>query len=149
MNTIQVRVLKDKPAVTAFKKNPEVGYVILEQSATDYSLGWLNEITKTHIMKGKVKLLQKLVENPLPGNLIICEYLESEDKPQRIQDYLDNEKNYEAAIKRLCKDGPEFTFQGELILRITDYDPTGLLSDKTVKHDNQDEIDEWKRNNGK
>ena len=99
MNKIQVRVQKDKPAVTAFKKNPEVGYVILEQSATDYSLGWLNEITKTHIMKGKVKLLQKLVENPLPGNLIVCEYLESEDKPQRIQDYLDNERTMRLLLK--------------------------------------------------
>lgn len=150
MNPIQVRTKKDQSSpVTAFKDNKELGYIILEQSTTDYSLGWANEIVRTHIMRGKITLLEKIVKQPLVGNLIVCEYLESEDKPIRIQNYLENEKNFESSIKRICQDGPELTYQGELILRVTDYDPTGLLIDKKVSHDNQDEIDEWKKNNGK
>lgn len=141
--------------VTPFKRNPEKGYIILEERTEDYSMGWFNEEVRSCVVKGNLTLLDKIVSKPLYGRIVIREYLESEildsDSensiiPSEIKRYLENDKNYQSSIKRTAKDGIELTLNGDLIFRFSTYDPTGLVEDRFIDHDNDDEVAAWRSN---
>lgn len=150
-NQITIRVnAETKEKINPFKNNPEKGYIILEQSQIDYSMGWANAEIRTCTLKANIDLLEQIINTPLKGRIVVREYLESEieegDIPLEIQKYLENEKNYESSIKRTAKNGIELTRDGELIFRFSTYDPTGLVEDRFINHDNDDEVKEWRSN---
>ena len=100
--------------VTPFKRNPEKGYIILEERTEDYSMAWFNEEVRSCVVKGNLTLLDKIVSKPLYGRIVIREYLESEildsdseDSiiPSEIKRYLENDKNYQSSIKRTARMG--------------------------------------------
>ena len=153
-NQITIRVInaETKEKINPFKNNPKKGYIILEQSQIDYSMGWANAEIRTCTLKANIDLLEQIINTPLKGRIVIREYLESEIEdgdiiPLEIQKYLENEKNYESSIKKTAKDGIELTRDGELIFRFSTYDPTGLVEDRFIDHDNNDEVREWRSNN--
>ena len=150
-NQITIRVnAETKEKINPFKDKPGKGYIILEQSEIDYSMGWANAKIRTCTLKGNIEVLEQIVNTPLRGKIVIREYLESEIEdgniPLEIQKYLENEKNYESSIKRTAKDGIELTRDGELIFKFSTYDPTGLVEDRFIDHDNNDEVKEWRSN---
>jgi hypothetical protein len=151
-NQITIRVnAETKEKINPFKNKPGKGYIILEQSQIDYSMGWANAQIRTCTLKGTIELLEQIINTPLKGKIVIREYLESEIEegdiiPLEIQKYLENEKNYESSVKKTAKDGIELTRDGELIFKFSTYDPTGLVEDRFIDHDNNDEVKEWRSN---
>jgi hypothetical protein len=114
-------------------------------------MGWANAEIRTCTLKANIELLEQIINTPLRGRIVVREYLESEIEdgdiiPLEIQKYLENEKNYESSIKKTAKDGIELTRDGELIFRFSTYDPTGLVEDRFIDHDNNDEVKEWRSN---
>ena len=151
-NQITIRVnAETQEKINPFKDKPGKGYIILEQSQVDYYMGWANVEIRTCTLKGNIEVLEQIINTPLRGKIVVREYLESEIEegniiPLEIQKYLENERNYESSIKKTAKDGIELTRDGELIFRFSTYDPTGLVEDRFIDHDNNDEIREWRAN---
>lgn len=151
-NQITIRVnAETQEKINPFKDKPGKGYIILEQSQVDYYMGWANVEIRTCTLKGNIEVLEQIINTPLRGKIVVREYLESEIEegdiiPLEIKKYLENEKNYESSIKKTAKDGIELTRDGELIFRFSTYDPTGLIGDRFIDHNNNDEIREWRSN---
>lgn len=145
MSTVQIVVNpKSGSIITAYKSNPEFGYVQLQQSAiTIASDGWIREQKRTCLLRAEVAVLKSYVNSSkqlqVPGKIVVREYVESE-LPESMRSLLNKNVPYEEAIasfvKRAGADGNELTLGGERILRFASYDPTDTQADITVQHDN-------------
>lgn len=143
---------KTGSVITAYKNNPEYGYVQLQQTAITVDGGWVRESKRSTLLRAKMDLLTKFVSATkslqLPGAIVVKEFLESE-VPQEMKDkFFNKELSYEDQIapyvKRAGQDGVELTLGGERILRFTEYDAAGSQSDIKVAHDNVEAIIESK-----
>jgi hypothetical protein len=140
---------KTSAVVTPYAKNPEYGYVQLEQSAITVSGGWIRENKRSTLLRAKTDLLLKFISTTsknltLPGKIVVREYLQSE-VPQDVQDrFFNKDLALEDAIapyvKRAGAGGIELTVGGERILRFSEYDATGKADDLFVHHDNSDDV---------
>lgn len=151
MNKITVKPEKGtNNLVRPYKKTPEKGYMVIESSEQVVQGGWIKEVTRTALIKGKCTLLEALAKNGVPGRIVVLEYLESE-VPDHMLTYLDQSKDYddriEQFIKRAGEDGPEMCVGGERIIRFSIWDSTGQMKDIIVQHDNQAEIAQWRKEN--
>lgn len=143
----QVRIVanaKSGNLITGYKKNPEYGYIQLEQTAMSIaSNGWIREQKRVCILRAKTEQLKSFVNAnktlQLPGKIVIKEYLESE-LPETVAETLNKNVDYETRIasfiKRAGVDGEELTLGGERILRFSNYDPSGNEQDVMIQHDN-------------
>jgi len=143
----QVRIVanaKSNNLITGYKKNPEYGYIQLEQTAMSIaSNGWIRESKRVCILRAKTEQLKAFVNANksllLPGKIVIKEYLES-DLPENVAETLNKNVDYETRIasfiKRAGVDGDELTLGGERILRFSNYDQTGNEADTLIQHDN-------------
>lgn len=147
----QVRIVpssKTGNVVSTYESNKEFGYIQLEQSALVQDGAWIREVKRSCLLRAQTAILEKFVAANksliLPGKLVVLEYLESEVPADVQQRYFRKDVTHEEAIepyvKRAGTDGIELTFNGERILRFTEYDPSGETADKRVAHDNQDAV---------
>lgn len=148
MSTIRIVPGKTGSVVTAYPSNADFAYVQLEQSAIIQDGGWIREVKRTTLLRGKTTLLEQFVKShkdlTLAGNIVVAEYLESQIPAAVAKENLRNDVSFDEAIKSYVKrageDGPALTFNGERIVRFTKWDPTGSVADVRVIHDNQEEV---------
>lgn len=145
MSQVQIVVNpKSGSIITAYKTNPEYGYLQLQQSAITIGPdGWIRENKRVCLLRAETELLKSFVAGnknlQVPGKIVVREYLESE-LPDNMRSILNKNVPYEEAIapfvKRAGADGNELTLGGERILRFATYDATGEMPDVLVQHDN-------------
>jgi hypothetical protein len=148
-NTITAKADKKGQVVRPYK-NGVLGYVVVESKEQVMNGGWIKEVTRTALIKGKIALLEALVKAGIPGRIAVREYLES-DIPANMETYLDMSQDHDDRIdqfiKRAGEDGPELTIDGERIVRFSIWDATGKMEDILLTHDNMDEVAEWRKAN--
>lgn len=147
-NKITAKADKAGILVRPFKKGSDKGYIVVESKEQVMNGGWIKEVTRTALIKGKLTLLEALVAAGIPGRIAVREYLESE-VPTTMDTYMDQSKDYDDRvdqfIKRAGEDGPELTLGDERILRFSIWDASGKMEDIMVDHDNKEEVAEWKK----
>jgi len=147
----QVQIIpnsKTGSLVTAFEKNPEFGFLQLQQTSIVPGGTWLQETKRSTLLKAKIPVLQKFIQEnkslTLPGKIVIKEYLESEVPQDMMDAFLNKALDYNRAIepyvKRAGQDGVELCYGGERIVRFSVYDATGTEQDTRVAHDNGDAV---------
>ena len=148
MSNVRILPGKKGTVVSAYEKNADFGYVQLEQSAIVQTGGWIREVKRTCLLRGKTATLEAFVGASrglqLPGKLVSLEYLESQVPADIAKEYLRDDVSFEEAIepylKRAGADGVALTCDGERILRFTKWDATDVMADVRVMHDNQAEV---------
>ena len=148
MSNVRIVPGKKGTVVTAYATNADFGYIQLEQSAIIMTGGWVREVKRTCLLRGKTATLEQFVSSckslQVPGKLVSLEYLESQVTADVAKEFLRDDVSYEEAIssyvKRAGQDGPELTQGGERILRFVKWDVNDQMSDVSVAHDNQAEI---------
>ena len=148
MSNVRIVPGKKGSVVTAYENNADFGYVQLEQSAIVQTGGWIREVKRTCLLRGKTATLELFVNSAkglqLPGKIVVCEYLESQVPADVAKEHLRDDVSFEEAIdpyiKRAGADGVALTANGERILRFAKWDSTDQLTDIRVVHDNQAEI---------
>jgi hypothetical protein len=114
-------------------RNPEIGYIVLKQESSEVKRGWLNNKTRTALLRGNIDDLkaQKYKKNSkLPGRIVVFETTEplSAIDPER-------------GLKRAGDGGIICcTADGEPIYRETYWDPSGQDEDSFIPHANGDLI---------
>lgn len=156
MNKVQIVPNAETGSIiSAYAANPEFGFIQLQQTAIVQDGSWIREVKRSCLLKASIEILEKFVAaSPtlqLKGQLVVKEYLQSELPADMAKKYLRKDVSEEEAIepfvKRAGREGPELTFNGERILRFTEYDPSGEGSDTTQAHDNQDAVKEYNAQN--
>lgn len=148
MSNVRIVPGKKGTIVTAYDTNADFGYVQLEQSAIVMTAGWVREVKRTCLLRGKTATLEAFVTSckglQVPGKLVALEYLESQVPADIAKEFLRDDVSYEEAIdsyiKRAGADGPALTAGGERILRFVKWDTADQLHDVNVIHDNQAEV---------
>lgn len=148
MSNVRIVPGKKGSVVTAYENNADFGYVQLEQSAIVQTGGWIREVKRTCLLRGKTVTLEAFVNSAkglqLPGKIVVFEFLESQVPADVAKEYLRDDVSFEEAIdpyiKRAGADGVALTADGERILRFAKWDSTDQLTDVRVVHDNQAEI---------
>ena len=148
MSNVRIVPGKKGSVVTAYENNADFGYVQLEQSAIVQTGGWIREVKRTCLLRGKTTTLEAFVNTAkglqLPGKIVVFEFLESQVPADVAKEYLRDDVSFEEAIdpyiKRAGADGVALTADGERILRFAKWDSTDQLTDVRVVHDNQAEI---------
>lgn len=148
MSNVRIVPGKKGTIVTAYENNADFGYVQLEQSAIVMTGGWVREVKRTCLLRGKTATLEAFVGSckglQVPGKLVALEYLESQVPADIAKEFLRDDVSYEEAIdsyvKRAGADGPALTAGGERILRFVKWDMADQLHDVNVIHDNQAEV---------
>ena len=148
MSNVRIVPGKKGSVVTAYENNADFGYVQLEQSAIVQTGGWIREVKRTCLLRGKTATLEAFVNSAkglqLPGKIVVFEYLESQVPADVAKEHLRDDVSFEEAIdpyiKRAGADGIALTANGERILRFAKWDSTDQLTDIRVVHDNQAEI---------
>lgn len=75
-NLVTVRV-NDNGVAIGKTKNPEIGYVIYEQKATELKNGWLTDKTLSAMVLGPLTLLESMdFTKPISGKIVVRESLE-------------------------------------------------------------------------
>ncbi len=162
-NSVVLKPAASGAMITAFSaNNGKNGYIIVcEEEITMQSNGYIKVFQKTALVRGEVELLKKVVNAAeknvhgnytLPGRICVQEFKETE-VPEKIAIKITNRRidNYESSIKReeityssgYTKKGPEYTKDGDRIIRFQFYDSTSSESDILIKHDNELEILDW------
>jgi len=148
MSNVRIVPGKKGSVVTAYDSNADFGYVQLEQSAIVMTAGWIREVKRTCLLRGKTATLEQFVSSckglQVPGKLVALEFLESQVPADVAKEFLRDDVSYEEAIdsyiKRAGADGPALTSNGERILRFVKWDTADQLHDVNVSHDNQAEV---------
>lgn len=148
MNTVSIIPAENGAMVRPYKSNPEFGFLQIQTSAMSLDGGWVREQKRTHLIKGSVEILEKFVAlkangDKLQGQIVVLECLANDipaDLAKRLNKDLTFEESIEPFIKRAGKDGVVLTQGGVAILRFTEYDPSGALTDRKVAHDNLEEV---------
>jgi hypothetical protein len=128
------------------------GWILLKYSKK--SIVGSKEITFSEYARqeGKLERLKEFINHfemrgSLPGKVRVEEYLLSQVPEVYVNLYLTPSDYYSAGVtpktvedllykngKKKDKDCPVYTYNGELIMKFTTWDPTGSLPDKYVEH---------------
>jgi len=122
----------DAPLYGVSKSNPENGYVRVSQSKSTFSGGFMNQETRTALIKSTLKSLKSEFTHEgqvLPGKIIVKESLEPI-----------NPDNLDQGIKVAGESKIPCTVMGAPIYRTTEYTEDMSASDTLVAHDNGDAI---------
>ena len=137
---------KNKKMITPFKGNTLKGYIILKQDETTFVNGWIKVQTRSALLKGELKDLEKIVSlKTLPGRIQVCEYTE-DAIPQNWIKTLPKAASLQEALtladayKKAGDGGAFLTKDGKKIVRFTVYDGLGQSVDTIIQHDNGSEI---------
>ena len=85
MNNL-VTVRKENGATVRVSNNPEYGYVVLEQIASELKGGWISDKTLTTIIQGKTSVLESMdLSKPLIGKIVVLESIKpfNDKQPER------------------------------------------------------------------
>ena len=75
MNNL-VTVRKENGATVRVSNNPEYGFIVLEQIASELKDGWISDKTLTTIIQGKISVLESMdLSKPLIGKIVVKESL--------------------------------------------------------------------------
>lgn len=122
--------------------------------------GATTDDNRTYNQRGTVNTLKLIVEDYidqgyLEGRLVREEYVESEIPDNHYKRMLRSvegsmekqvtEEAMENFVKRAGKDGPVLTKGGERIFMFPSWDIEGTKPDRLVKHDNDEEVLEWRQ----
>lgn len=137
---------KNQKMITPFKGNTLKGYIILKQDETTFVNGWIKVQTRSALLKGEIKDLEKIVSlKTLPGRIQVCEYTE-DAIPQNWIKTLPKAASLQEALtladayKKAGDGGAFLTKDGKKIVRFTVYDGSGQTVDTIIAHDNAAEI---------
>jgi hypothetical protein len=143
---VNVKANAQGGVVTPYQGNPAFGFVILESVETVMQNGWLQEKSRSTIMRGATEMLSKhfTIGQQLAGKIAVTECLE-DDIPAQCASQLQKDLPFEEQIAPYLKragsdDAPILTAGGKRILRFTSYDASGATMDTRVQHDNVDAI---------
>jgi len=144
MSKVQIAPTKEGKLVTAYEGNAEFGYIVLAQTKSVFTNGWLRETINRTIMKGAVKALESFVKGTpdleLAGNLVVVEHLEDAIPEATSAQHFDKSLTFEEQIanyiKRAGKDGPALMKDGKRIIRFVVWDQSGKAVDAAIAHDN-------------
>jgi len=132
MNNLTKVTANDKGLVLNQSKNPEYGFVRVEQTRDMFVDGFYKPVNLSALITGKLDALRHRNFQPneiLPGKVIVIE----STKPF-------NKLNPENDLKLSGKDGIPCTSQGQYIYRKTKYTENLLEVDTLIQHDNVDEL---------
>ena len=127
-------VADDNGNVIRQSKNPEIGYVKVNQDAVSYSAnGWVQRKTRSALILGNIDDLKELKfkkGQTLDGKIVVKESTEpfNSENPDR-------DLKIAGSTGIIC-----CTIDGEPIYRTTFYDATGLQEDNMIPHANGDAI---------
>lgn len=134
----QITVSEVKP----YTSNPKYGYCVLSSVQSIIQNGWIQEKSRTTILRGDVQMLAKLPKS-LSGTIAVTECTE-DNIPVRFSAGFDAtkslEENIQPYLKRAGENGPVLMSAGKRILRFTEYDASGSQTDVRVPHDNVEEV---------
>ena len=148
-NSVNIKVASTGALFTAYKSNPEFGYVVLESSSLVTTGGWIRESKRTCLIRASVSTLEKFIASQvkngsLPGKIQVREYLEDAVPANLAKEHLREDVTFEEAIepylKKAGQDGPALTIGGKRILKFSNWDPTGEQQDQILQHDNVAEV---------
>lgn len=160
-----VKVVMNKDtglAITAYEKNPEFGFLQVEEAQVQMrSMSWVGKTRRTALIKGDVESLkvwfnENVKAGKLPGQIVVKEFQEDAVPEDIYREFIgDTEvRDYEEAVKPFVKragkevDGIEavpLTIGGSRILRFSFYDESGEMEDEKVQHDNGQDVAEQSR----
>lgn len=136
-------------AVGISTNNPDMGYVRIAQEILKINAsGFLVKSKNSMLITGEVANLQEFVSmhpsGNLPGKICTTDVLESEVANTRFIGKFNKAISYEENIAKFAKaagnDGPVLHVDGDVILRFSEYDNTGLNQDVKINHTNVDEV---------
>jgi hypothetical protein len=122
----------DEGQVIVPSKNPEFGYIRVEQKSSRMVNGWVRPENKSALIKGAVEDLKALGYHQgqtLEGKIVIVESLEpvNADDPKQ-------------GIKMSGDNGIACTFEGQPIYREAYYTEDMEATDTLIAHDNVEEV---------
>ena len=130
-NLVTVK-LSDQGEAVRVSKNPEFGYVVLEQKAIEIKNGWMTEKVLTSIIQGKTEqLLAYDFSKPLVGKIVVQESI-----------IPFNTKLPDRDLKFAGDTGVVCMVNDDPIYRITKFDFNPNAVSVYVKHTNSEEIRE-------
>lgn len=146
---VQIVVNKKSNALITPSKNPQFGFIQLEEVSENWDMGWLRQTKKSTLVRAEMSALAKLVQDnrslKLPGKIVVQEF-PAEEVPENIAKQFLSSKTLspqalaEQYVKRAGDNGPILTVGGQPILRFTWYDRTGKVEDINCDHDNGAEV---------
>lgn len=156
MKKVVVKIVPNKKTmalVSVFKKNPEKGFIQLEQVVQKLSInGWIEPVKRTTLIKGPVSVLAEIVkeskDNAVPysleGRLIVKEFTEN-NIPEFYKKLFFNKTlspadQLKEFVKTAGNGGPALKHKGERIVKFTILDADCTEDDVKVEHDNHAEI---------
>jgi len=86
MNNLVTVRKSENGATVRVSNNPEYGYVVLEQIASELKGGWISDKTLTTIIQGKTSVLESMdLSKPLIGKIVVLESLKpfNDKQPER------------------------------------------------------------------
>jgi hypothetical protein len=129
MNNL-VTVRKENGATVRVSNNPEYGYVVLEQIASELKGGWISDKTLTTIIQGKTSVLESMdLSKPLIGKIVVLESIKpfNDKQPER-------DLKYAGDTGIVCMDGDN------PIYRKTEFTYDTNAHSEFIKHTNGAEI---------
>jgi hypothetical protein len=129
MNNL-VTVRKENGATVRVSNNPEYGFIVLEQIASELKDGWISDKTLTTIIQGKISVLESMdLSKPLIGKIVVKESLRpfNNKMPER-------DLKYAGDTGIVCMDGDN------PIYRKTEFTYDTNAHSEFIKHTNGAEI---------
>ena len=129
MNNL-VTVRKENGATVRVSNNPEYGFIVLEQIASELKDGWISDKTLTTIIQGKISVLESMdLSKPLIGKIVVKERLRpfNNKMPER-------DLKYAGDTGIVCMDGDN------PIYRKTEFTYDTNAHSEFIKHTNGAEI---------
>jgi hypothetical protein len=129
MNNL-VTVRKENGATVRVSNNPEYGFIVLEQIASELKDGWISDKTLTTIIQGKTSVLESMdLSKPLIGKIVVLESLKpfNDKQPER-------DLKYAGDTGIVCMDGDN------PIYRKTEFTYDTNAHSEFIKHTNGAEI---------
>ena len=129
MNNL-VTVRKENGATVRVSNNPEYGFIVLEQIASELKGGWISDKTLTTIIQGKTSVLESMdLSKPLIGKIVVLESIKpfNDKQPER-------DLKYAGDTGIVCMDGDN------PIYRKTEFTYDINKHSEFIKHTNGAEI---------
>ena len=136
--------------IIRMSKNPEYGFIKVEQVAYTFNGGWANDKTRTALISGEITKLQKMLpalekvaDTGLGGQIIITEQLDPFFNDTEHKDYerlRDKDLKMAGDTGVILKGVDESTGEERDIYRKSEYTTNMDLTDTLVSHINSDEI---------
>lgn len=134
MSKVKVRKADENGNVISISKNPEYGFITVEQDAIEFNHGWLRTVNRSALVHGRVedlKMCKYTAGSEIPGKIVIIESLVP----------FDNE-NPDRDLKLAGSTGVICRVDDQPIYRRSFFTTNMNDTDQFIAHSNADEIRE-------